>query len=71
MMRGAERVWPTSAARGSVAVPNGEGVAPGSATENFKKIKKLRQSPFARKASFNTGRAGPLACAAAADHLRP
>jgi len=37
----------------------------------FKKNKKLRQSPFARKASFNTGRAGPLACAAAADHLRP
>ena len=32
MMRGAERVWPTSAARGSVAVPNGEGVASGSAT---------------------------------------
>ena len=69
-------------ARRSVAVPNGEGVASGSATRvlkkscsiNFKKFKNLRvfrQSPFARKAFCTTGRAGPLACAAAADCLRP
>ena len=32
MLRGAERIWPPSAARRSVAVPNGEGVASGSAT---------------------------------------
>ena len=32
-LRGAERVWPPSAARGSAAVPNGEGVASGSATQ--------------------------------------
>ena len=32
LLRGAERVWPPSGARGSVAVPNGEGVASGSAT---------------------------------------
>ena len=68
-------------ARRSVAVPNGEGVASGSATRvlkkccgiNFKKLKIcgfLRQSPFARKALCTTGRAGPLACAAAADRLR-
>ena len=31
-LRGAERIWPPSTARGSVAVPNGEGVASGSAT---------------------------------------
>ena len=58
-------------------MPNGEGVAAGGATQvlqkicsiNFKKFKKLRicrQSPFARKALCITGRAGPLACAAAA-----
>ena len=34
MLRGAERIWPPSAARRSVAVPNGEGVASGSATQN-------------------------------------
>ena len=74
----AERIWPPSAARGSVVVPNGEGVASGGATQIFKKLPKKfkkswvsRQSPFARKALCNTGRAGPLACAAAADHLRP
>ena len=33
MLRGAERIWPPSTARRSVAVPNGEGVASGSATE--------------------------------------
>ena len=33
LLRGAERVWPPSAARWSVAVPNGEGVATGSATK--------------------------------------
>ncbi len=38
MLRGAERIWPPSAASGSVAVPNGEGVASGGATENFKKL---------------------------------
>ena len=32
ILRGAERGWPPSAARRSVAVPNGEGVASGSAT---------------------------------------
>ena len=32
LLRGAERIWPPSAARRSVAVPNGEGVASGSAT---------------------------------------
>ena len=32
MLRGAERIWPPSAARRSAAVPNGEGVASGSAT---------------------------------------
>ena len=32
LLRGAERVWPPSAARRSVAVPNGEGVASGGAT---------------------------------------
>ena len=31
-LRGAERIWPPSAARRGVAVPNGEGVASGSAT---------------------------------------
>ena len=66
-LRGAERVWPTR----NEAQPNGEGVASGGATENLKKIHKLRQSPFARKAFCITGRAGPLACAAAADRLRP
>ena len=30
--RWAEHIWPPSAARRSVAVPNGEGVASGSAT---------------------------------------
>ena len=29
----AERIWPMSVARRSVAMPNGEGVASGSATE--------------------------------------
>ena len=44
---------------------------------NFKTLKKFkksyfpRQSPFARKALCTTGRAGPLACAAAAVNLRP
>ena len=38
MLRGAERVWPTSAARRSVAVPNGEGVASGSAIRVLKKV---------------------------------
>ena len=65
-------------ARRSVAVPNGEGVASGSATrvlkkscgisQKFKNLRVLRQSPCARKALCTTGRAGPLACAAAADH---
>ena len=32
MLRGAERIWPPSAARRSVAVPNGEGMASGRAT---------------------------------------
>ena len=76
MLRGAERVWPPSGARGSVAVPNGEGVASGGATrvlkkscnisQKFKNLRVFRQSPFARKALCTTGRAGPLACAAAA-----
>ena len=35
LLRGAERVWPTSAARWSVAVPNGEGVASGNATKKL------------------------------------
>ena len=35
MLRGAERIWPPSAARRSVAVPNGEGVASGSATKKL------------------------------------
>jgi len=75
-LRGAERIWPPSAARRSVAVPNGEGVASGSATrvlkkscnihQKFKNLRVLRQSPFARKALCATGRAGSLACAAAA-----
>ena len=39
--------------------------------QKFKNLRVLRQSPFARKALFITGRAGPLACAAAADRLRP
>ena len=63
-------------ARHSVAVQNGEGVAAGSATrvlkkscnisQKFKNLRVLRQSHFARKALCTTGRAGPLACAAAA-----
>ena len=32
MLRGAERIWPPSAARRNVAVPNGEGVASGGTT---------------------------------------
>jgi len=32
LLRGAERIWPPRGARRSVAVPNGEGVASGSAT---------------------------------------
>ena len=32
LLRGAERIWQPSAARRSAAVPNGEGVASGSAT---------------------------------------
>jgi len=36
VLRSAERVWPPSVARGSVAVPNGEGVASGGATQNLK-----------------------------------
>ena len=75
----AERVCWT---KRSEEIANGEGVASGSATRvlkkdsvlNLKKNKKLlvlRQSPFARKALCITGRAGPLACAAAADRLRP
>ena len=39
--------------------------------KNLKIRGSLRQSPYARRASFITGRAGPLACAAAADRLRP
>ena len=73
-LRGAERIWPPSAARRSVAVPNGEGVASGSATiiaKNLKKSWVSRQSPFARKALCTIGRAGSLACAAAAVNLRP
>ena len=58
----------------SEEIKNREGVASGSATliaKNFKKSYFPRQSPFARKALCTTGRAGPLACAAAADRLRP
>ena len=32
---GAERIWPPSEAMWSVAVPNGEGVAAGGATEKI------------------------------------
>ena len=39
LLRGAERVWPMSAARRSVAVPNREGVASGSATYFFRLLK--------------------------------
>ena len=39
--------------------------------KKFKNFRVLRQSPCARKALCTTGRAGPLACAAAADRLRP
>ena len=35
-------------------------------SQKFKNLRVLRQSPFARKALCTTGRAGPLACAAAA-----
>ena len=41
MLRGAERIWPPSGARRSVAVPNGEGVASGSATRVLKKNKTI------------------------------
>ena len=34
--------------------------------QKFKNLRVFRQSPFARKALCTTGRAGPLACAAAA-----
>ncbi len=40
LLRGAERIWPPSVARWSVAVPNGDGVASGSAI--FKKNLKKR-----------------------------
>ena len=39
--------------------------------QKIKNLRVFRQSPFARKALCTTGRAGPLACAAAADRLRP
>ena len=39
--------------------------------KNLKICGSLRQSPCARKALCTIGRAGPLACAAAADRLRP
>ena len=39
--------------------------------QKFKNLRVFHQSPFARKALCTTGRAGPLACAAAADRLRP
>ena len=34
-LRRAERIWPPSAARRSVAVPNGEGMAAGGATKQL------------------------------------
>ena len=40
----------------------------GGISQKFKNLRVLRQSPFARKALCTTGRAGPLACAAAAVH---
>ena len=39
--------------------------------QKFKNLRVLRQSPFARKALCATGRAEPLACAAASLRLRP
>ena len=38
LLRGAERIWTPSGARRSVAVPNGEGVASGSATFEKKQL---------------------------------
>ena len=58
-----------SGAQRNEEIANGEGVASGSAiliAKNLKKSWVFRQSPFARKALCTTGRAGPLACAAAA-----
>ena len=47
VLRGAERIWPPSVARWSVAVPNGEGEASGSAT-----LKISRRETLAVRAYF-------------------
>ena len=73
---GAER---RQGARRSVAVPNGEGVASGSATliaKNLKKSWVCRQSPFARKAGATLDVRGlwharPLPTASVLDKSRP
>ena len=73
-------------ARRSVAVPNGEGVASGSATrvlkkscsisKKFKNLRVFRQSPFARRAGAPSDVRGlwharPLPTTSALDKSRP